>query len=607
MERKSNYGPFLIIVPMSTLHNNWEYEFDRWFPTCIKVCYDGNREQRKFIREKKLATGQFNVCMTTYEFAMRDKAALRKIKWEYMIIDEAHRLKNPKCKLALELATYTTTSRRLALTGTPLQNELPELWSLLNFIHPTIFNSSLDFERWFASPFTTLGNAANTAATDNVVAMSEEEKLLVINRLHSILSPFMLRREKREVETDLADKVEKIIRIELTNAQRSMYAAIIQGAVSVHNRMVQLRKVCNHPLLFHPHVRGITGADQYQLDDSIVRLCGKFIVLDNILPKLKRTGHRILIFSQMTRTMNVMEDYFRLRDFSFLRLDGTTATEDRSAHLKAFNADESDTFLFILSTKAGGLGLNLQSADTVILFDSDWNPQNDLQAQARAHRLGQTKQVLVLRLVTNGTVEEKVLSAAAHKLTAEQMVISAGMFHERYSHTASRHMLEQAMAQRTEEVFDEQEDGGGGERTDGINRIIARSESEYDLFKQMDIDDGRAAANDEDALIPSWVAAWSALGNRSTDTSVAPVPFTLPSTTAASPTTVVNTADTDAEVDADADVDAEVDETNVTAAATARRQDITTAPAPTLTPAPSAPVPQQKKKKRSRKVYSRRK
>ena len=151
MEVKHNYGPFLIIVPMSTLHNNWEYEFDRWFPTCAKVIYDGNREQRRAIRDKYIATQNFNVLMTTFEFAMRDKSTLRTVPWEYIIIDEAHRLKNPKCKLAMELATYPTRSRRVALTGTPLQNELHELWSLLNFLHPTIFNSCENFEKWLDS------------------------------------------------------------------------------------------------------------------------------------------------------------------------------------------------------------------------------------------------------------------------------------------------------------------------------------------------------------------------------------------------------------------------------------------------------------------------
>ena len=213
----------------------------------------------------------------------------------------------------------------------------------------------------------TVGGKEERAAA---VAMSEEEKLLVINRLHAILRPFMLRREKKEVERDLADKVEKVLRCELTPVQRLLYSSIMEGKVSIHNRMVQLRKVCNHPFLFHPYVRSVPGASQYSIDEDLVTMCGKFRLLDSILPKLKATGHRVLIFNQMTKTMNILEDYFRMRDYTFLRLDGTTATGDRTDSLRAYNAVDSEYFIFILSTKAGGLGLNLQSADTVILFDS---------------------------------------------------------------------------------------------------------------------------------------------------------------------------------------------------------------------------------------------
>ena len=398
----------------------------------------------------------------------------------------------------------------------------------------------------FATPFASMTVGAREER-EKAVSMSEEEKLLVINRLHAILRPFMLRREKKEVEKDLADKVEKVLRCELTPVQRLLYASIMEGKVAVHNRMIQLRKVCNHPLLFHPYVRHIPGAAQYELDDAtIVEQCGKFALLDNILPKLKATGHRVLIFNQMTKTMNVLEDYFRLRDYKFLRLDGTTATEDRSEALKQYNAVDSDYFIFILSTKAGGLGLNLQSADTVILFDSDWNPQNDLQAQARAHRIGQKQQVVVLRLITSSTVEEKVLATAHQKLNHEAMVIQAGMFHDHYSHTQSRTMVERAMR----EVLEGEEDVADD---DEVCKALARNEDEYRLFQQMDAqkrkdkqakldkqaadrkrlgqpplpttDTPAATAASATRTVPSWVYSWCLHGNRSTDTSEAPVEF----------------------------------------------------------------------------------
>jgi hypothetical protein len=183
------------------------------------------------------------------------------------------------------------------------------------------------------------------------------------------------------VETQLASKLEKVLRCELTPWQLLLYKGIFDNKIVMHNKMVQLRKVCNHPYLFHPYTRSIAGASDFVFDEDAVRCCGKFALLDRILPKLKATGHRVLIFNQMTKVMNILEEYFRLRQYKFLRLDGNTATADRTQGLVDFNAKGSDYFIFILSTKAGGLGLNLQSADTVILFDSDWNPQNDEQVQ----------------------------------------------------------------------------------------------------------------------------------------------------------------------------------------------------------------------------------
>lgn len=347
MEKKNNNGPFLVVVPMSTLHNNWVHEFERWFPDCKKVVYDGEKDHRKLVRETQLYAGNYNVLLTTYEFAMRDKKYLKKIRWEYIIIDEAHRLKNPKCRLAQDLAQYDLHCRRVALTGTPLQNDLQELWALLNFLHPAIFKSCENFEKWFASPFVNLGVGGEHAS------MTEEEKLLVIDRLHGMLRPFMLRREKREVETQLANKMEKVLKCELTPLQVVLYQGILQGSVKMQNRMVQLRKVCNHPFLFHPCTRGVIGSEYFRFDEDAVKCCGKFLLLDNILPKLKATGHRVLIFNQMTKLMNLLEDYFTLRQYNYLRLDGNTSAENRRDSLVAFNAPDSKYFVFMLSTKAG--------------------------------------------------------------------------------------------------------------------------------------------------------------------------------------------------------------------------------------------------------------
>lgn len=521
MEVKHNFGPFLIIVPMSTLHNNWEFECERWLPDVAKVVYDGDKDRRRYLRENFIKPGHFNIVMTTFEFAMRDKTVLRKIPWAYIIIDEAHRLKNPSCKLALELATYPKESRRVALTGTPLQNELHELWSLLNFLHPSIFNSCDSFERWFSSPFDRM--PVGSQDKEKHSSMNEEEKLLVINRLHSILRPFMLRREKKQVESDLADKIEKVVRCELTPLQKVMYESVLDGRVAMHNRVMQLRKIANHPMLFHPYMRGSSRATPFHPDETLVQMCGKFMLLDQILHKLKRTGHRVLIFNQMTRVMDILESYCHMRGFTYLRLDGSTPADQRSAAVQAYNHPESKYFIFMLSTKAGGLGLNLQAADTVILFDSDWNPQNDEQAMARSHRIGQKQQVLVLRFITTATVEEHVLSTATTKLSHEQMVIQAGMFHDHYSQHASREIAAQAMARERGDRQDETGDDEAEAWTDDfISRTLARSDEELEIFFNMDRQakfaemSGKMSRSLPEGKMPKWVWDWCIHGHHAT-------------------------------------------------------------------------------------------
>mmetsp|Transcript_2012 Transcript_2012/g.2871 ORF Transcript_2012/g.2871 Transcript_2012/m.2871 type:complete len:1015 (+) Transcript_2012:175-3219(+) len=505
MEKKNNNGPFLVIAPMSTLRNNWAMELARWVPSMVFIVYDGNKEGRKKLREEDMASGNYNVLLTTFEFAMRDKKYLRKVHWQYIIVDEAHRLKNPKCKLVSDLNEYNKGARRIALSGTPLQNDLPELWSLLNFLHPSIFNSCDNFQQWFSAPL-----EKNLGAEDNNnVDMNEEEKLLVIDRLHSILRPFVLRREKNKVLGNLKDKVDVVLRCRMSPVQKALYEAIRDNKVQMHNRMVQLRKVCNHPYLFHPSSRG--NSYRYLIDDDLVKLCTKFRLLDKILPKLKAKNHRVLLFNQMTKTMNIIGHFLDYRKYRYLRLDGTTNAAVRAQNLKLFNAKDSPFFVFMLSTKAGGLGLNLQSADTVILFDSDWNPQNDRQAQARAHRIGQKAKVISIRFVTVDTIEEKVLQTANNKRDIEAIVIQAGEFNKKHKRDESSKMLKDLLRNRQDAEIDKISGA------DFINRSIARSEEEYHFYKKMDEkDDYKPPEGDK---YPLWVWDFLINGSKATETS----------------------------------------------------------------------------------------
>merc|ERR550517_1291590 len=217
---------------------------------------------------------------------------------------------------------------------------------------------------------------------------------------------------------------------------------------------------------------------------DIFRASGKFELLDRIFPKLKRSGHRILLFCQMTALMTILEDYLNWRGYKYLRLDGTTKSDDRGDMLPDFNQKDSDYFIFILSTRAGGLGLNLQTADTVIIFDSDWNPHQDLQAQDRAHRIGQKNEVRVLRLMVVNSVEERILAAARYKLNMDEKVIQAGMFNQRSTGSERQELLQSIL--REEEGDDDEENEVPDD--DVVNQMISRSEEEFELFQKMDME-----------------------------------------------------------------------------------------------------------------------
>jgi len=500
MEKKKNMGPYLIIVPLSTL-SNWMMEFDKWAPSVVAIAYKGSPQGRKSV-QSIVKSGRFNALVTTYEYVIKDKALLSKIRWKYMIIDEGHRMKNHHCKLTQILNTYYTSNNRLLLTGTPLQNKLPELWALLNFLLPSIFKACNTFEQWFNAPF---------AITGKKVELNEEETILIIRRLHKVLRPFLLRRLKKDVESQLPDKVEYVIKCEMSGLQRKLYQHMQErgimmqdhslmkpqksGAKQLMNTIMQLRKLCNHPFMFQQveesYAKHIGSPTDIIQGADIYRAAGKFELMDRILPKLHASGHRVLMFCQMTQCMTIIEDYFNFKRYKFLRLDGTTKSDERGDMLKVFNSKDSDHFIFLLSTRAGGLGLNLQTADTVIIFDSDWNPHQDLQAQDRAHRIGQKNEVRVLRLMTVNSVEERILAAAKYKLNMDEKVIQAGRFNNTSSGSERRQLL-QSILRADDEDGDEDENETPDDEV--VNQMIARSEAEFEQFQQMDIDRRRADA-----------------------------------------------------------------------------------------------------------------
>uniref|UniRef100_A0A6B2KXV6 Uncharacterized protein n=1 Tax=Arcella intermedia TaxID=1963864 RepID=A0A6B2KXV6_9EUKA len=663
---KGIQGPFLVVAPLSTL-SNWVNEFQKWTPTIPVILYHAKKVERKDLRDQisegtksksSKSKRQFPVVITSYDLAIRDILFLKKYNWKYLVVDEAHRLKNFECKLIQKLKVLVT-GNRLLLTGTPLQNNLKELWSLLNFILPDIFDNLANFQKWFD--------------VDVVIRKSIEGETLdetkqrvtrtIISKLHTILQPFMMRRMKNEVEEfTIPKKKEILIYCPFQEVQKAFYDLLLHREyfskakanevgikkISLNNVIMQLRKICNHPFLFDDdyddfevkyekaklegrdflllcgidknklheqnrkdneadgkgrdekskengnnerrkvkskktkessestseekqvkprsksemntsttkrvnvsdsseesedkvrqkksrekkrkkisgldlgdilshkrkksrvcyneedtwdsifnpdaeqeeeeqkevkttkkHVKKTNAfelfcaeyrskadkatqvkeisplwrdlpqdekdkfqkmADEKYLSDlskidsnllienpeeyllKTIKHSGKFELLSRILPELKKKGHKVLLFSQMTRMLDVLEDFLDYSGYQYQRIDGNTTMTRRQELITCFNSDP-EQFIFLLSTRAAGLGINLTSADTVIIYDSDWNPQMDLQAMDRCHRIGQTKPVCVFRLMVAGSIESRMRSVALSKLKLEGLVV----------------------------------------------------------------------------------------------------------------------------------------------------------------------------------------
>uniref|UniRef100_A0AAY4ATX1 DNA helicase n=1 Tax=Denticeps clupeoides TaxID=299321 RepID=A0AAY4ATX1_9TELE len=427
-------GPFLIIAPLSTI-TNWEREFATW-TDMNAIVYHGSLASRQMIQQYEMyckdekvghlipGAYKFDALITTFEMILSDCPELREISWRCVIIDEAHRLKNRNCKL-LDSLKMLDPEHKVLLTGTPLQNTVEELFSLLHFLEPSQFPSETEFLREFGD-------------------LKTEEQ---VQKLQAILKPMMLRRLKEDVEKNLAPKQETIIEVELTDVQKKYYRAILERNFSflslgasqnsnvpnLLNTMMELRKCCNHPYL-------ITGAEEKIVSElrevydplapdfhlqALVRSAGKLVLLDKLLPRLKAGGHKVLIFSQMVRCLDILEDYLIHKRYLYERIDGRVRGNLRQAAIDRFSKPDSDRFVFLLCTRAGGLGINLTAADTCVIFDSDWNPQNDLQAQARCHRIGQSKAVKVYRLITRNSYEREMLDKASLKLGLDRAVLQS--------------------------------------------------------------------------------------------------------------------------------------------------------------------------------------
>uniref|UniRef100_A0A8C0W658 DNA helicase n=1 Tax=Castor canadensis TaxID=51338 RepID=A0A8C0W658_CASCN len=477
---KGIHGPFLVIAPLSTIPN-WEREFRTWTELNV-VVYHGSQASRRTIQlyemyfkdpQGRVIKGsyKFHAIITTFEMILTDCPELRNIPWRCVVIDEAHRLKNRNCKL-LEGLKMMDLEHKVLLTGTPLQNTVEELFSLLHFLEPSRFPSETTFMQEFGD-------------------LKTEEQ---VQKLQAILKPMMLRRLKEDVEKNLAPKEETIIEVELTNIQKKYYRAILEknftflskggGQANVPNllnTMMELRKCCNHPYL-------INGAEEKILEEfkethnaespdfqlqAMIQAAGKLVLIDKLLPKLKAGGHRVLIFSQMVRCLDILEDYLIQRRYPYERIDGRVRGNLRQAAIDRFSKPDSDRFVFLLCTRAGGLGINLTAADTCIIFDSDWNPQNDLQAQARCHRIGQSKSVKIYRLITRNSYEREMFDKASLKLGLDKAVLQSMSGRENVQQLSKKE-IEDLLRKGAYGALMDEEDEGSKFCEEDIDQILLR-------------------------------------------------------------------------------------------------------------------------------------
>ncbi|KAG5029239.1 protein CHROMATIN REMODELING 4-like isoform X1 [Glycine soja] len=496
--------PCLVLVPLSTMPN-WLAEFELWAPNVNVVEYHGCAKARAIIRQyewhannpsglnKKTEAYKFNVLLTTYEMVLADSSHLRGVPWEVLVVDEGHRLKNSESKLFSLLNTFSF-QHRVLLTGTPLQNNLGEMYNLLNFLQPASFPSLSLFEEKF--------NDLTTA-----------EK---VDELKKLVAPHMLRRLKKDAMQNIPPKTERMVPVELSSIQAEYYRAMLtknyqvlrnigKGVAqqSMLNIVMQLRKVCNHPYLI-PGTEPESGSVEF-LHEMRIKASAKLTLLHSMLKILHKEGHRVLIFSQMTKLLDILEDYLNIEfgPKTYERVDGSVSVADRQSAIARFNQDKS-RFVFLLSTRSCGLGINLATADTVIIYDSDFNPHADIQAMNRAHRIGQSNRLLVYRLVVRASVEERILQLAKKKLMLDQLFVNK---------SGSQKEVEDILKWGTEELFNDSPGLNGKDTSENNNsskdEAVADIEHKHrkrtgglgDVYKDKCTDSSSKILWDENAIL----------------------------------------------------------------------------------------------------------
>lgn len=422
VEDKPNCWPFLIVVPNSTCPN-WRRELKQWAPGLRVVTYHGGKEAQNLAYTYELFPDgvkegmKAHVVILSYEAAVEARATFRSVNWAGLIVDEGQRLKNDASQLYLALQSMKIPFR-LLLTGTPLQNNKRELFNLLQFVDP----------------------AHNAEQLDEKYAELTKDN---IPELHQMIRPYFLRRTKALVLKFLPSMAQVILPVTMSVLQEKLSRSImsrnpqlIKAIISrskvkagerksLNNILMELRRCLCHPFIFSDDVEDRTVTDPARIQANMVEASGKLLLLNVMLPKLKERGHRVLIFSQFLMSLTILEDFLTGLGLAHARIDGSISALEKQKRIDAYNAPDSPLFAMLLSTRAGGVGINLATADTVIIYDPDFNPHQDIQALSRAHRIGQKNKVLCFQLMTKNTVEEKIMQIGRKKMALDHALIES--------------------------------------------------------------------------------------------------------------------------------------------------------------------------------------
>jgi len=415
------HGPHLIAVRTNTFAQ-WCHEIERW--TDMKyIAYTGDPGTREIIQDyqmpyvddqgvKQPDKHSFNILLVTYDIFLKDSDLMQSIDWQIVFVDEGHRIKNCDGKKHNALSSLQTM-HRIILTGTPIQSTMLELWTLLQFVSPNHFPDSSCFP------------------ADDVESLDQD----VLMDLKRMIAPHLLRRSLIDVERSIIPKDERIAFLQMTQFQldltrltklHELWRIKSNGDMETQNETNMLQRICNHPFL-------IDGAEQYLMGRTkmsrlqlMINCSSKFILLDRILPVFKRSGRSVLIFSQKVKVLKLLSEYCHLKKYTHEMLIGELSDKEKKSAISHFCDTEKDIFIFLISTRSGAEGLNLTKANITIIFDPDWNPQNDIQALGRCHRIGQTQKVDVIRLLTYGTYEHEMYSRAQRKLKLWSTLLGDG-------------------------------------------------------------------------------------------------------------------------------------------------------------------------------------